>query len=150
MVWMVSVETCMTYLIDDCLNGDDGLKLLDEHRKMKIPSPAIVLTGMGDNRIDFEAMKRGAVDYLIKDEITPALLERSIRCAIEHARILKELERRQEEIKASELCFRSVVQSASDGIFIADADSESCSATKAQRSFWATGKTKSLDVHSMA
>jgi protein-histidine pros-kinase len=69
-----------------------------------------------------EAMNRGAADYLIKDEITPALLERSIRYAIAQARHLDELRRQKDELRTSELRFRAVVQSANDGIIITDGE----------------------------
>jgi signal transduction histidine kinase len=45
--------------------------------------PIILLTGRGDYRLDVEAMKTGATDYLVKGEINPTLLERSMRYAIE-------------------------------------------------------------------
>src|SRR5262249_6441179 len=57
---------------------------------------------------------------LVKDKLTPELLERSIRYAITQARTLDELQRRQDEICASELRFRSVVQSAADAIILYD------------------------------
>src|SRR5205823_4678454 len=69
---------------------------------------------------DVEAMQLGAADFLVKDQLTPALLERSIRFAIMQGRTLNELRRQQDELRASELRFRSVVQSASDAIILAD------------------------------
>jgi PAS domain-containing protein len=65
-------------------------------------------------------MQLGASDFLIKEQITPALLERSIRYAITQARSLDELRRQQDELQASELRFRSVVQSAADAIILMD------------------------------
>src|SRR2546427_8975050 len=65
-------------------------------------------------------MELGAADFLVKDQITPALLERSIRYAIAQARTLQELSQQQQELRASELRFRSVVQSAADAIILAD------------------------------
>src|SRR5207253_10320007 len=70
--------------------------------------------------LDVEAMQLGAADFLVKDQLTPALLERSIRYAIMQGRTLNEVRRQQDELRASELRFRSVVQSASDAIILAD------------------------------
>jgi PAS domain S-box-containing protein len=42
-----------------------------------------MLTGQEDHEIDIEAMMSGAADYLIKNQLNPSLLERSIRYAIE-------------------------------------------------------------------
>ncbi len=44
--------------------------------------PVIVLTGQGDHDVDVEATQAGAADYLVKGEISPTLLERTIRYAI--------------------------------------------------------------------
>ena len=110
------------YLVDYRLDSQDGLKLLEEFRISANRAPVILLTGMIDDRVDMEAMNRGAADYLVKDEVTPGLLERSIRYAIVHARQLEELHRQRDELRASELRFRAVVQSASDGIIITDSD----------------------------
>ena len=75
---------------------------------------------MADYRLDVEAMQLGAADFLVKDQLTPTLLERSIRYAVAQARTLEELRRQQDELRASELRFRSVVQSAGDAILQAD------------------------------
>ena len=42
-----------------------------------------MVTGRGSFEVDMDAMQVGAMDYISKSEITPALLERSIRYAIE-------------------------------------------------------------------
>ena len=65
-------------------------------------------------------MQLGAADFLIKDKLTAELLERSIRYAIKEAAATAELLRRQEELRASEMRFRSVVQSAGDVIILSD------------------------------
>ena len=60
--------------------------------------PIILLTGCSDPQIDVEAIQAGAADYLVKDQVTPALLERSI-----HAIARK---RAEEALHESEECFR--------------------------------------------
>ena len=110
-------EVC---LLDSKIDGSDGLELLRESQKSECKAPVIILTGMGDYWLDVEAMEMGAADFLIKDQLTATLLERSIRYAIAQARTLEELRRQQDEIRVSELRFRSVVQSASDAIVQTD------------------------------
>jgi PAS domain S-box-containing protein len=107
-------------LLDYRIGEGDGLELLKESRKASHDVPVILLTGIADYRLDVEAMGLGAADFLVKDQITPALLERSIRYALVQARTLKELSQQQDELRASELRFRSVVQSATDAIILAD------------------------------
>lgn len=79
------------YLFDFRLGEHDGLELLRRAGAMGCTVPIILLTGLGDYQTDMEAMKGGAVDYLIKGEITPALLERSIRYAIGRKQVEREL-----------------------------------------------------------
>ena len=46
----------------------------------------ILMTGQADHDVDVEGMKAGAMDYLVKGRIDSALLERSIRYAVERQR----------------------------------------------------------------
>src|SRR5437867_2737882 len=107
-------------LLDYKMNGSDGLEILRESQKSASKAPVIILTAMSDYRLDVEAMQIGAADFLVKDQLTATLLERSIRYAIAQARTLEELRRQQDEIRVSELRFRSVVQSANDAIVQTD------------------------------
>jgi PAS domain-containing protein len=107
-------------LLDFRIGGGDGLELLKESKAVGCKAPVILLTGVRDHRLDIEAMELGAADYLVKDKITPELLERSIRYSIVQAQSLDELQRQRDELRISELRFRSVVQSAPDAIILAD------------------------------
>jgi PAS domain S-box-containing protein len=123
--WQTGIEAIRRAGHDVCLldyriGGGDGLELLKESRKTFHNAPVILLTGVADYRLDIEAMQLGAADFLVKDQITPALLERSIRYAIAQTRNLEELRRQQDELRSSELRFRSVVQSAADAIVLTD------------------------------
>lgn len=71
------------YLIDYRLGGEDGLELVRELVASGHDVPIIMLTGQGSLEIDLEASRAGAVDYLVKDELSPTLLERAIRYAIQ-------------------------------------------------------------------
>jgi len=55
-----------------------------------------MLTGRGSRRLDLEAMKAGASDYLVKGRIDPELLERAIRYALERTRSQKALRESEE------------------------------------------------------
>lgn len=74
------------YLIDYRLGQSSGLDLLrrelDEGRRR----PAILLTGQGTREVDEEAMQAGAADYLVKGELRPSDLEKSIRYAVQRHR----------------------------------------------------------------
>jgi CheY-like chemotaxis protein len=54
--------------------------------------PVVVLTGSSDAELGIAAVKCGAQDYLVKQEITSTLLLRSMQYAIERLRIAREKE----------------------------------------------------------
>ncbi len=87
-------------LIDYRLGARDGLELLRLARDHHCKAPLILLTGQGDQEIDLAAMCSGAADYLIKGQITPPLLDRSIRYAIQHRRMEEERVRLAREQEA--------------------------------------------------
>jgi diguanylate cyclase (GGDEF)-like protein/PAS domain S-box-containing protein len=72
-------------LVDYQLGASNGIDLLSEAAGRGCSCPMILLTGQ-DQNLDQEAMLVGAADYLLKSEITPGLLSRSIRYAIERRR----------------------------------------------------------------
>ncbi len=69
-------------LLDLQLGARTGLELLHEAVENGIDTPVILLTGRGAYQADVEAMEAGAADYLVKGQISPDLLERSIRYSI--------------------------------------------------------------------
>lgn len=75
------------YLIDYRLGAQTGLQLMQEFQARGDRTPVILLTGYGDQEIDQEAMRLGAFDYLVKGELSPQLLERSIRYSIHRAQL---------------------------------------------------------------
>ncbi len=87
------------YLLDYQLGGRTGLEFLREAAERGCTAPVIFLTGQGDYEVDLEAMRSGAVDFLIKDEISASLLERSIRYALERKRTEEVLRQSESQLK---------------------------------------------------
>jgi two-component system CheB/CheR fusion protein len=85
------------YLLDYRLGRHTGLELLRAAVAHGCRAPVIVLTGQGERAVDMEAMQAGAADYLLKDRLDAAVLERSIRYAVQKRRHHDELERRVAE-----------------------------------------------------
>src|SRR5947209_10918910 len=79
------------YLVDYYLGNATGLDLVRAGFADRPIAPVILLTGQGDYEIDLEATTLGVTDYLIKQELGAAALERSIRYAISHHRALADL-----------------------------------------------------------
>ena len=100
--WVSSFEDGLTALrevkFDACLmdyqlGPRSGLDLLREIGQLGIDTPVIFVTSEISTAIDEQAMQLGALDYLVKLEITPRILERSLRYAIKQHVTLRELRR---------------------------------------------------------
>ncbi len=74
-------------LLDYQLGTRNGLEFLYEAVTNDCEIPIILLTDEGDYDIDVEAAKLGASDYMVKGQISPAMLERTIRYSIERKKI---------------------------------------------------------------
>jgi two-component system cell cycle sensor histidine kinase/response regulator CckA len=73
-------------LVDFRLGAHNGIELLQAARAAGAEAPVILLTGAGHEDADHAAMKAGAADYLVKGQVEPSQLERTIRYAIERKR----------------------------------------------------------------
>ena len=69
-------------LLDYQLGPRDGLELIAAAVVQGCHTPIIFLTAETSENIDTAAMNAGALDYLVKGEITPHSLERSLRYAL--------------------------------------------------------------------
>jgi two-component system cell cycle response regulator len=81
--------------LDYLLGADTGLEFLREMREGGYLKPIIMLTGKGDERIAAAVMRAGADDYLVKEDLNPDTVYRSLRFVLErfeNARKRDELE----------------------------------------------------------
>jgi PAS domain S-box-containing protein len=101
------------YFVDYRLGAKSGVDLLKDALQHGCEEPVILLTGKGNYAVDIEAMQLGAVDYLIKTELTTEKMERSIRYALDRAATMKAL-------KANERKYRSMFEKSKDLVFITD------------------------------
>ncbi len=101
------------YFIDYYLGAKTGLDLMKEALQNNCEQPLILLTGMGNQKIDLEAMQAGAFDYLVKLELNTEKMERCIRYSLERADALKTL-------KSNERKFRSIFEKSKDAVFLTD------------------------------
>jgi CheY-like chemotaxis protein len=89
-------------LLDLGLPDAEGLGSLRRLVAEAVGIPVIVLTGR-NGRAGVDAVAAGAQDYLAKDDLTPDLLDRSIRYAVERNRALStELQLRGEQLIRAE------------------------------------------------
>src|ERR1700682_5791142 len=101
------------YFIDYYLGARTGLELMKEALDQNCEQPLILLTGMGNQKIDLEAMQVGAYDYLVKLELNTEKIERCIRYSLERATSLKIL-------RSNERKFRSIFERSKDAVFLTD------------------------------
>jgi len=94
------------------LNLPDSLGLTTFLRvQPKAPQiPVVVLTNPTDDDLGRNAVDRGALDYLVKDQVTTQLLDKVLRYATERTHTLKAL-------KASEQRYRELFQNVTAGVF---------------------------------
>ena len=65
-----------------------GLEILQHIRARGVNVPIIIVTGSGNEEVAVSMMKAGASDYLVKGHLSPAVLNKSIKDALEkHIRI---------------------------------------------------------------
>jgi signal transduction histidine kinase len=79
-------------LLDHSLPGIDGGEVL---RRIRVKHPylaVVMIDGKGNDVIAVQSMKDGAQDYIAKNKITPEILERAVRMAIEHASLRMRVE----------------------------------------------------------
>jgi PAS domain S-box-containing protein len=79
------------YLVDYRLGEHSGLDLLKAARERSVAPPIILLTGAGNESVDHAALVAGAQDYLLKEQLNAEVLQRALRYAIEHSRVLEAL-----------------------------------------------------------
>jgi signal transduction histidine kinase/CheY-like chemotaxis protein len=81
-------ENCDVILLDFCLPTMSGLEFLDRLKQQQPTAliPVIFLTGYGAEEVAVQAMKLGVQDYLIKQQLNPDLLQRTVRTVIQHCR----------------------------------------------------------------
>ena len=84
-------------LLDMGLPDAHGLDSVRRAREVAPDVPVIVLTGLDDEALAAEAMKAGAQDYLIKNQIGARALPRALRYAIERHRMQSETDRMREQ-----------------------------------------------------
>ena len=114
LAWMPSIDKARAalrdtvpdlILLDYLLGAESGLDFLKELRRAGLGLPVIILTGQGDREIDMAAMAAGATDYLVKSELSAAILDRAIRYAMSvselHRKLLEDHERLQQMEKLS-------------------------------------------------
>ncbi len=98
------------------LPDGDGLELLDPSH----PLPVILMTGYGDERVAVEAIRAGALDYIVKSQAAFIELPHVVQRAIRQWRAIEAQRRSEETLRAIEARYRLITENTSDLIAILD------------------------------
>ena len=89
-------------LLDHQMPGGSGLNWLQKFLNEQEDLAVIMLTGKGSEQLAVEAMKNGAMDYLVKGSITKEDIERAILNALEKIEMRRTIRHQQEQLVAAE------------------------------------------------
>ena len=102
-------------LLDLTLPDAGGESLVINMVEMAQGIPVIVLTGYSDKEFGIKTLAMGISDYLLKDELNPSVLNKSISYSIERKRIEKKL-------NESEAKYRNLFQMSPLPMWVYDVD----------------------------
>jgi PAS domain S-box-containing protein len=107
-------------LLDYYIPGVRGLALFQKIREVAANMPVVIFTGRGDEDIAVELMKAGAADYLPKASLTAERLASSLRHIIELSGAAEARRRAEDELRAQEARFRTLVNAIPQLAWMAD------------------------------
>ncbi len=79
-------------VLDYGLPDTDGLKWLAAARSLTgdLTIPVVMLTGQGTPRVAIQASRAGAIEYLVKDQLSPEALNRAVTAALRAGSAVRE------------------------------------------------------------
>lgn len=84
-------------LLDFQLPDMSGLEVLSIVKAEHPTTAVIMLTGHGDEQVAVSAIKGGAQDYLVKDQLKKDILQRTVRNVISQAQLRQKLRKQEEQ-----------------------------------------------------
>lgn len=131
-------------IIDLHLPDGQGLKLLSTDEGTSLP-PAVILTSHGNERVAVDAMKAGALDYVVKSETTLADMPRIAERAVREWHHILERQRAEDALRLSEERYRELFENAHDIVYTHDLEGNFTSLNRAAERL--TGYTRDEASH---
>ncbi len=107
-------------IVDLVLPDGRGIELLDGDQPGAFP--VVVMTSHGDEQVAVEAMKAGALDYVVKSESAFAELPRTVERALREHRHIHGRRDAELALQDSEERFRSLIENALDIVTVIDGE----------------------------
>lgn len=76
-----------------------GIELIERLLPFNVQVPIIILTGYTDLSLAKESLKLGIDDFLIKDEVSPSILHKSIEFAFSRSQYIMHIEAQNEKLR---------------------------------------------------
>jgi two-component system sensor histidine kinase UhpB len=114
---LLAAQPADVVLLDLGLPESYGLETLGRLQSRASELPIVITTSIDDMSLAVQAVARGAEDYLVKGQIDPVLLSRTLAYSIERKRMKVALKRSEEQ-------YRRIVETTSEGIAVTDARGE--------------------------
>jgi signal transduction histidine kinase len=93
-------EAFSVILLDLSLPDKTGAELIQSIVNESNNAPVIVLTGYADFEFGVRSISRGVSDYVLKDELTPLTLYKTIIYSLERRKILSTLEESEKRVRS--------------------------------------------------
>lgn len=97
--------------------------------------PVIIMTSFGSEQLAVDAIKAGALDYIVKSAETFASIDRTVEHALREWKLIQDKKRSREELQESERFLRSTLDALSAHIAILDDCGTIISVNRAWREF---------------
>ncbi|MCP4601388.1 MAG: response regulator [Proteobacteria bacterium] len=95
--------------LDYVLGKQTGLEILSSIKDKGCISPVVVLTGQGSEQVAVDAMKAGVADYIVKEDLNTAALDRVVTNALTKFKL-------EQQVKEQHLRLTEKVQELQDAL----------------------------------
>ena len=107
-------------VIDFSLSDMDGLEVLRRMNYKEYNIPTIMVTAFGDENIAVDAMKLGALDYIVKSNDYLKRLSSIVLRVIQEPKLKKEKQKVENDLRMSELKYKTLIDNMIDVVFTTD------------------------------
>jgi diguanylate cyclase (GGDEF)-like protein/PAS domain S-box-containing protein len=115
---------CASAILDLSLPDRRGLPAFLRFQAQAGPVPIVILADCSDEHLALEAVRRGALDYILREELTGAVIDAILRLALGTTHAVLAL-------RASEARYRTMFENTAAGVYQASCDDRLISANHA-------------------